>query len=76
MKVITGKVVSNKMKNTIVVQIERLQLHPLYKKYMKKFTRLKAHNEDPNLKVGDEVTLVETRPISKEKHFKVVKDSK
>lgn len=73
MKAITGKVVSTKMKNTIVVEVIRQRVHPLYKKIMKKTIRLKAHCEDQTIKEGDMVEIVSTRPISKEKFFKFAK---
>jgi small subunit ribosomal protein S17 len=72
MNTLTGKVVSTKMQKTIVVEIERSFLHPLYKKYMKKFNRLKVHSDVSEVKVGDTVSICETRPLSKEKHFKLV----
>lgn len=72
MKNILGKVVSVKMAKTVVVEVERQRVHPLYKKIMKKSSRFKVHNEDDSLKVGDIVKIVETRPKSKEKHYKVV----
>lgn len=73
MRILTGKVVSTKMTKTIVVEVVRHRLHPLYKKIMKRSKRYKVHNENENVKVGDAVRIVETRPISKEKHFKLFK---
>lgn len=73
MKALVGKVVSTKMQKTVVVEIETSRAHPLYKKVVKKKKRFKAHNEGLKLKVGDKVKIVQTRPVSKEKHFKVVK---
>lgn len=72
MKNIIGKVVSNKMAKTIVVELERQTVHPLYKKIIRRTKKVKVHSEDGTLKVGDTVKIVSTRPISKEKHFKVV----
>ena len=76
MKVIVGKVVSTKMKKTVVVEVETAKPHPLYKKIVKKRKKFKAHNESFDLKVGDKVKIVQTRPLSKEKHFKVVEKLK
>jgi small subunit ribosomal protein S17 len=72
MKTLTGKVVSTKMNKTIVVEIERTQLHPLYKKYVRKTNRLKVHNESMEVKEGQTVKITETRPISKQKSFKLI----
>lgn len=73
MKELTGKVVSCKMKNTIVVEVESTRLHPLYRKYLKRSKRLKVHCEDQTVKEGDTVKIVSTRPMSKEKHYKLLK---
>lgn len=73
MKTLIGKIVSTKMQKTVVVEVETSRRHPLYKKIIKKRKKFKAHNEDLKLKIGDKVEIVQTRPISKEKHFKVVK---
>ncbi len=67
-----GNVVSAKMQKTVVVEIERSVIHPMYKKVLRRVTRLKAHDEQGICKLGDRVKLIETRPISKEKHFRVV----
>ncbi len=67
-----GNVVSAKMQKTVVVEIERSVVHPTYKKVLRRMTRLKAHDEEGRCKVGDRVKLIETRPISKEKHWRVV----
>lgn len=72
MKDLIGKVVSIKMAKTVVVEVERLRLHPLYKKYIRRTKRIKAQNEDSTIKEGDIVKIVPTKPISKEKHFKVI----
>lgn len=69
----TATVVSNKMNKTVVVEVERLIKHPMYKKIMRRTKRIKAHNENLTLQVGDRVKIESTRPISKEKHYKVVK---
>ncbi|GIW64096.1 MAG: hypothetical protein KatS3mg092_0029 [Patescibacteria group bacterium] len=68
-----GEVVSTKMTKTVVVKIERKFVHPKYKKVIIRHKKLKAHNEEKDIKVGDKVEIVETRPISKEKHFQVVR---
>ena len=71
-KVRTGKVVSNKMDKTIVVAVENHVKHPLYGKIVKKTYKLKAHDEKNECGVGDTVRLMETRPLSKDKHWRVV----
>ena len=67
-----GTVKSNKMEKTIVVSIETLTLHPLYKKYVKRSKKVKAHDEKNEAKIGDRVRVIECRPISKEKCWKLV----
>jgi small subunit ribosomal protein S17 len=71
-KEFTGIVKSNKMEKTIVVSIETLKLHPLYKKYVKRTKKVKAHDEKNDAKPGDRVRVIECRPISKEKCWKLV----
>lgn len=71
-KILTGKVVSNKMQKTIVVRVERKFRHPLYKKTIIRHKKYKVHNEKLELKMGDMVKIRESRPISKEKHFIVI----
>jgi len=68
-----GVVVSDKMQKTVVVSVSRFIKHPLYGKYYKVSKKYKAHDEENKFKVGDNVEIVETRPISKDKRFKVVK---
>ncbi len=68
----TGKVVSDKMDKTVVVTVERTVKHPLYKKIVKKTSRLKAHDENNECSIGDKVKVMETRPISKDKVWRVV----
>ena len=68
-----GNVVSNKMNKTVVVAVERSVIHPVYKKVLRRVTKLKAHDEGNACKVGDRVQLSETRPISKDKHWRVVR---
>lgn len=67
-----GRVVSDKMDKTVVVAVERSVIHPMYRKVLRRVTKLKAHDEQNGCKVGDRVRLIETRPISKEKHWRVV----
>ena len=67
-----GKVVSDKMDKTIVVAIEDNVKHPLYKKIVKRTYKLKAHDENNECGVGDIVRIEETRPLSKQKHWRVV----
>jgi small subunit ribosomal protein S17 len=71
-KVRTGKVVSNKMTKSIMVAIERRVPHPLYKKYFKRTTRLMAHDERGEAGVGDTVRIMETRPLSRSKRWRLV----
>lgn len=72
----TGVVVSIKMNKTVAVQIERRFRHPLYKKVITKHKKFLAHYENEAVKEGDTVTIQETRPISKNKHFMVIEKSK
>lgn len=67
----TGVVVSDKMDKTVVVAIEDNVRHPLYKKIIKRTVRLKAHDEENACRVGDRVALMETRPLSKDKRWRV-----
>jgi len=71
-KVRIGKVVSDKMDKTIVVATERLVEHPLYKKRIKMTKKYKAHDEENQCKTGDTVKIMETRPLSKEKCWRLV----
>lgn len=68
----TGKVVSNKMTKSITVLIERSLVHPLYGKFMKRSTKLVAHDEKNECGVGDRVRIAETRPLSKTKKWRLV----
>ena len=70
-KVREGLVVSNKMAKTVVVAVETRRIHPLYKKAIKSTKKCKAHDENNACKVGDKVKIVETRPLSKEKSWRV-----
>ncbi|MCI5569327.1 MAG: 30S ribosomal protein S17 [Candidatus Alectryocaccobium sp.] len=67
-----GKVVSDKMDKTIVVAIEDHVKHPLYKKIVKKTYKLKAHDEENTCRIGDTVKVMETRPLSKDKRWRLV----
>jgi len=66
-----GKVVSDSMENSIVVKVEYLVSHPLYKKRIKKSTKFMAHDEKDICKIGDKVKITETRPLSKRKRWRV-----
>lgn len=68
-----GIVVSDKMNKTVVVEVERFKRHPLYHKIMRISKRFKAHDEKNECKVGDRVLIEQTRPLSKEKRWKVIK---
>ena len=70
-KVREGVVVSDKMERTVVVIIQELKPHPLYKKVVRRTTKLKVHNENNDAHVGDRVRIVETRPLSKDKRWRV-----
>lgn len=70
--VLQGKVVSNKMHKTIVVEVEYLKKHRLYKKSIRRHARFKAHDEVNECKIGDVVRIEESRPISKEKHWRLL----
>ena len=68
----TGKVVSNKMQKTIVVAVEDHVRHPLYGKIVKRTYKLKAHDENNDCNIGDTVKVMETRPLSKDKRWRLV----
>lgn len=72
-RTITGRVVSDKMNKTVTVLIERSVRHPMYGKYLVKSSKIKAHDENNECKIGDMVTIQETRPLSKTKSWKLVK---
>ena len=67
-----GKVVSDKMDKTVVVEIENNVKHPLYKKVIKRTYKLKAHDENNDCNIGDRVKVMETRPLSKDKRWRLV----
>lgn len=66
-----GVVTSNRMHKTVVVSVERTVVHPKYKKYLKRRARVKAHDEKNECRVGDRVLIVECRPLSREKRWRV-----
>ena len=67
-----GKVISDKMNKTVTVMVESLYQHPKYAKVVKRRKKFMAHDEDKKCHVGDKVKIIETRPLSKEKHWKVI----
>lgn len=71
-KVYTGEVVSDRMNKTVVVAVSRLTQHPMYKKTVKKIARFKAHDEENTCKLGDTVSIIESKPLSKDKRWKVM----
>jgi small subunit ribosomal protein S17 len=71
-RTLSGKVVSNKMEKSIVVLVERQVKHPLYGKYMKRSTKIHAHDESNQCNIGDSVIIKETRPVSKTKSWALV----
>jgi small subunit ribosomal protein S17 len=71
-KILTGRVVSNKMNKTIVVAIERKKLHRLYKKYVTRTKKIKAHDEKNECNIDDIVRVIESRPLSKEKSWRLL----
>jgi small subunit ribosomal protein S17 len=71
-KIYSGKVVSDKMDKTVVIAVTRLYQHPVYKKTVKKVTKFKAHDEENRCKLGDTVSIIETKPLSREKRWTVL----
>lgn len=71
-KQMTGRVVSNKMQKTVVVSVESVHRHPLYKHTIRGTKRYKAHDENNECREGDTVRIVENRPLSKDKHWRVI----
>lgn len=71
-KTLVGTVVSDKMDKTVVVQVERLTLHPRFKKYVRRRKKYKAHDEGNACGTGDRVLIIETRPLSKQKRWRVL----
>ncbi len=72
-KIYTGEVVSDKMDKTVVVAVTRTLQHPLYKKTIKKVIKFKAHDETNQCKTGDTVQIIESRPVSRDKRWQVMK---
>jgi small subunit ribosomal protein S17 len=68
-----GVVLSNKMQKTVIVSVERTVLHAKYKKYLKRRSKVKAHDEKSECRIGDRVIIVETRPLSRDKRWRVSK---
>jgi small subunit ribosomal protein S17 len=75
-KILKGTVVSTKMKDTIVVLVDRFEKHPKYEKFIKRSKKFKAHDAGNTAQMGDKVQIMETKPISKDKHFKLIGNSK
>ena len=71
-KKLVGEVISNKMDKTIVVEVTRLVKHRVYKKIVRRSTKFKAHDEENKAKEGDRVRIVESRPVSKTKRWKLI----
>ena len=67
----TGVVVSDKMDKTVVVRIEKMIMHPIYKKFVRRRLKYKAHDENNDAKIGDTVLIEETRPLSRQKRWKI-----
>ena len=72
MRKLKGTIVSNKMHKTVVVRVDRLKKHSKYQKYYRMSKKLKAHDEKGEFRAGDQVVIAETRPVSKEKRWRVV----
>ena len=70
-KTLVGVVVSDKMDKTVVVKVNQLVRHSVYNKYIRRTAKYKAHDKDNTCKIGDKVIMVETRPLSKDKHWNV-----
>ena len=70
-KVRQGRVISDKMDKTVVVLVEQLVQHPVYKKYINRRKKYKAHDPENRCRIGDQVSIVETRPLSREKRWRV-----
>jgi len=70
-RTLQGKVISDKMDKTVVVGVDQMVKHPIYKKYIKRRVTFKAHDEENRCNVGDKVSVVETRPMSRDKRWRV-----
>lgn len=73
-KIKKGRVISNKMDKTVVVEVERTLRHPRYEKVIRRSQKLYAHHDGKPLQIGDEVSVIETRPLSKLKRWRVIAD--
>ncbi|MBP7331066.1 MAG: 30S ribosomal protein S17 [Firmicutes bacterium ADurb.Bin373] len=71
-KVLTGRIVSDKMDKTVVVAVESLVRHPLYQRTIRRTKKFKAHDEENSCRIGDKVKMMETRPLSKEKRWRII----
>ncbi|UCD36474.1 MAG: 30S ribosomal protein S17 [Nitrospiraceae bacterium] len=71
-KIYTGEVISDKMNKTVVVAVTRLAQHPVYKKTIRKIEKFKAHDEENRCRQGDMVSIIESRPLSRDKRWKVL----
>lgn len=71
-RILKGTIVSDKMQKTVVVEVSRMKKHPKYKKYYSATQRFKAHDEEGVYKTGDKILIKETKPISKEKRWRVI----
>jgi small subunit ribosomal protein S17 len=71
-KIYTGTVISNKMDKTVIVAVERLMMHPLYKKTVRRVKKFMAHDEENKCEIGDKVSIIESRPLSRHKRWRVL----
>jgi len=71
-KVLSGKIVSDKMDKTVVVAVESLVRHPLYQRTIRRTKKFKAHDEENSCRIGDKVRMMETRPLSKENRSRII----
>ena len=71
-RILTGKIVSSKNKNTVVIQVERKFRHPVLKKVLKRSKKYHAHYEEGDYKIGDKISIIESKPISKLKKWKIL----
>jgi len=74
-RILQGVVVSDKQEKTVVVRVERQVMHPVYKKFIKRSKKYAAHDENNQYKIGDNVKIIETKPISKNKCWSVLEDN-
>ncbi len=73
-RILTGKIVSSKNKNTVVIQVERKFRHPVLKKVLKRSKKYHAHYDEGDYKIGDQISIIESKPISKLKKWKIIKN--